>query len=699
MLALAFLAPPPVIAAAARTPELAVTTRLADRRMLVTGDRFWSMGTADGRYPAAGFHTRGEMGGFFAPPIKVLDGLWFGVDGQWLPAANRMRSGWGYVRTEFPTNDGLRITRTDEDPDGERAGLVGLTLSSSQTRTLTLSVDAHSELMGMYPWGETKPSQTTVNLPDTASVSGNALLFRDVGTPPGPNQLKHDWAASVGSSLTPVSSQVGNDFRGPQDPPVRCPASGPGTADLPARCDDTAYGNGAGGRLDYRITLAAWKPLTVWFAVAGSDTGPAAAQSTLSRVLRDPDAEFEAKLTARKAVDARTVVDLPGDPLLAQSVEWTKQNLADAVQETHNLQLRPTNGGTVYPAPVGTLDSARWIAAGFPDYSWLFGTDGEYTAFAAVAAGQFENIEAHLRSLRDVSDKVNSRSGKIVHEVTPDGQVYFGANADAGNTDESAKFPSAVALVWRWSGDRHFLDDMYDASVRAMKYVTSLDADGDGWPEGLGNVERPGMGAEKLDNTVYTIRGLADLVDLATAKGDNATARWAAAKVANLMHRFENAWWNGGDTQSYADSLADPGNTKVFQRHWIGLTPAEATLPDGTPIASTDHAVATLTQHEKPCYSGDLGLFHTGTGPTSDPAGNKGASCDIAVSSVAADREAFTLTTSIMAVAEGNYGRSAARYTTDIARVQLDPTLWGKCLGRCRRSRRARTSAQILTRS
>src|SRR5439155_6298618 len=131
----------------------------------------------------------------------------------------------------------------------------------------------------------------------------------------------------------------------------------------------------------------------------------------------------------------------------------------------------------------------------------------EYTAFAAVAAGQFDAVKDHLRALRDVSDLVNARSGKVAHEVTPDGQVYFGANTDPGNTDETAKFPSAVALVWRWTGDTRFRDELYGASVRAMHYIyATLDVDGDGWPEGLGNVERPGMGTEKLDNAVYTIR-------------------------------------------------------------------------------------------------------------------------------------------------------------------------------------------------
>ena len=166
-----------------------------------------------------------------------------------------------------------------------------------------------------------------------------------------------------------------------------------------------------------------------------------------------------------------------------------------------------------------------------------------------------------------------------MHEVTPDGAVYFGADADPGNTDESSKYPSAVALVWRWTGDESFLNDLYPASKKAMEFVAGLDEDEDGWPEGLGNVERPGMGEEKLDNAVYTIRGYADLADMAAAVGDDEARRWALDKVRVLLEDFEDDWWYGGDTRSYADSLEDPGNEKVFQRHWIGLTPTDAVLP------------------------------------------------------------------------------------------------------------------------
>ena len=104
------------------------------------------------------------MGGFWTPPVKLLDGLWFKLGDTWL-TAGRYTSGWGYQRMSLGTHDGVRVTRTDFAPDGVRAGLVGLRLSAASARTVTLGVDAHSELMTAYPWGETTPNQTTYNLP------------------------------------------------------------------------------------------------------------------------------------------------------------------------------------------------------------------------------------------------------------------------------------------------------------------------------------------------------------------------------------------------------------------------------------------------------------------------------------------------------------------------------------------------------
>jgi hypothetical protein len=241
-----------------------------------------------------------------------------------------------------------------------------------------------------------------------------------------------------------------------------------------------------------------------------------------------------------------------------------------------------------------------------------------------------------------------------------------------------------VALIWRWSGDNAFRDEMYGFTKRNMEYIFSnLDVDNDGWPEGLGNVERTGMGEEKLDNAVYTIRGLYDLADMARSKGDTATANWAEEKARGMQSAFEDAWWFGreGATQ-YADSLDDPGNLQVFQRHWIGVTPMEVDLVDKAGrivpgLASGPHGQTALAERELACYTYTTGMYHTGTGPTSAVEGNPGPSCDDHVSEVKSERSVFTLNTAIMAVGEGNYGRlgpgQQQRYTDANAKLQLLP--------------------------
>ena len=113
-------------------------------------------------------------------------------------------------------------------------------------------------------------------------------MFTDRGTPPESNGEAHDWAAAVGTDLDPVRIRTGPDFRGPQDPAVICPASGPTAPPQPELCDDTEYGSGAGGRLAYDVRLKAGQVKTVWFGVAGSTSGPTEARNELRRLLADP---------------------------------------------------------------------------------------------------------------------------------------------------------------------------------------------------------------------------------------------------------------------------------------------------------------------------------------------------------------------------------------------------------------------------
>jgi hypothetical protein len=657
--------------AQAAASELPTNNRLPDRRVVASGQQSYVEGFADGRFYANGWHITGEMGGVWAPPVKLVDGVWFGIGNDWVRPATTFTSGWGYTRYTLPDADGLHLQRIDFAPDADRAVLFGLRMTNpGATTTVTVKVDAHSELMGAFPWGF---SGVTPNASDNARDHGShasgALAFTDDGTlsdgNPKDPPVQHHYAALVASNRTPASHDVadtGGDFRGPQSGPQRgkvCPATD-GTS-LPSACDDGPFGTGTGGELRYSVTIPAGATRTLWIAVAGSDQGLADAQSQLAGALTDPAGELRAKVASRQALAANTQVSLPGDRLLQHAIDWGKQNLADLTQSASNLQIRWTNQGKQFPPPLGTVDHARWFGAGFPDYPWIFATDGEYTAFPAVALGQFQAIEDHLRALRAISDILNNRSGIVVHETVPDGSVYFGHDSQTTNngtttndfnTDETVKFPSAVALVWRWTGDNRFRDEMYDFAKRNMEVVNRrLDVDQDGWPEGSGNVERPGMGPEKLDNGVYYMRGLDDLADMARSKHDGATGEWATRLANKLRAQFETTWWDPDPSaQQYAESLIDPGNKQSFQKHWIGVVPMEAELnvdTQATPgVAAPGHAATALSERETAEFSGsrpgNLGLFHTGQGGGADGTG---------------DFEIFSLTTSIQAVGEGNYGR------------------------------------------
>ena len=106
-----------------------MSDRLQDRRYVAAGERARVIGFEDGRFYANGWHIAGEMGGVWSEPLKLVDGVWFGIDDEWVGPATGFTSGWGYTRMELPTTAGLQLERTDFAPDGRRAALFGLKMT------------------------------------------------------------------------------------------------------------------------------------------------------------------------------------------------------------------------------------------------------------------------------------------------------------------------------------------------------------------------------------------------------------------------------------------------------------------------------------------------------------------------------------------------------------------------------------------
>ena len=575
-------------------------SRLADRRSLFVGDRFWGMGAEDGSYPATGFHTRGEMGGFWTPPVKLLDGIWFKAGSSWLSAVDATpaagaTSGW----TSAPTTASA-ITRTDFAPDGIRAGLIGLRLDSRHGEDGAARGRRALRADEGLPLGRDRPQPDDVQPPGhRAHVSGKNLRLPRAGHARPCTTETHDYAALVGSSLTPERHRARP--RPPRPAGRRRCARPPARARrrTPPRCDDTAYGKGTGGQLSYDVHVPAGGTHRL---VRDRRLRPRRRRGARGsrRALARPASACCARSSPPGARSRRTAgSSLPGDPLLA------------AQRRLEQAEPRRVGAGVAQPAgprrptparptrrPSGTVAKARWFGAGFPDYPWLFATDGEYTSFAARqqrpvrhrqgaparAAGRQPGGQRPQRQGRARGDAGRAgllrrqrrrRQHRRDGEVPLDRRRWCGAGpATTRSATRCTPSPSATCAT---------------SSATSTPTTTA-------GPRASATSRRPGWAPRSSTTPSTRSAGCATSPTSPPARATRATRRWAANKAAGLERASRRRGGTASDTRQYADSLNDPGNAQVFQRHWIGVTPAEVELkrpgrPDG-PLASLAHARA-----------------------------------------------------------------------------------------------------------
>jgi hypothetical protein len=604
-------------------PARAVDADLAARRFVAAGERAYIVGTADGRFPPLGWHIKGQMGGVWAHPIKLLDSLNFSVDGAPLAAATRFTHAPGAVQFVHPPHAGLDIVQTRFVPAPLAAALFGLTLHnpSAAARIALVTVEAVSRLLPAYPWDWCDADEARPVGPDRARLMPGiaTLIFTRPDRP---------WTTFVRGSL----AASGGEYP-PDDGPV----------------DGASL---ARGRLTYEVELAAGASSTLWIVVAGSHLGFEPASRTAEAALRAPDGLLRARLAGRRALLETAALDVP-DAGLRDAWDWAKLNLADCRIILRAPEIRDVDAGRAYPPPRATPHRLRGFVGGYPDYVSLFGVDGAYTALAAAVCGQWEPAMDHLRALRDVSRWVNGATGKVVHEIAPDGSVYYGNNAHPGNAVETALFALAVEGLWRWSGDAGFRAEMLDFVRDGLRGLLD-DAALGVYPRGRGIVERGDGAAVTVDTVAATWRALLALDALATDGGDLATAAWARERAAAIAARFADDWWlpREGLFADSAERPGDPDSPGLRQDyHWVNAVPMQLGL------AGTARAIPALERLESAQFTGPGGLAHTGLGR---------------------ERAVWALVNGVMAVAEARYGRisAALRYMRPISEA-LDAEMPG----------------------
>src|SRR5271165_392420 len=635
-----------------RSPlERQTSENLFEKRYVAAGDRAYVVGVQDGSVApnGIGWHIKGQMGGVWAHPIKLLDHFQFYLNDNLLPPATTFVSGTGYVRLELPLTQGIEISETQFAPDGLPVVLVGVKLRSLSpgTTSAKLAIVAQSELIAAYPWSGTTPTSESLHEQDKVSYDPEmgALEFTEPEKP---------WHALVSAGIDQEDRGTGFEFLEAKD-------LGP-----------TGPNKGVSGSLTYQVTLRGQSSTTVWFAIAGSNVAKSEAWWALRLGLAFPEALLRRKIFERQEVLSQAQIHVP-DPSIQAAFDWGKLNLADMRRTVRDVMVRDTQEGTVYPDPIAKIPVLSGFGAGYPDYPWFFGTDGAYSVFPLAAIGQWDEAKDHLNTIRRVSQKVNGDTGKVLHEIVTDGSIYFGDNAQNGDVNETAEFATAVATLWRWSGDNSVRDDNYDFIYTGLHYITTklvtANLNLDGWPEGAGMVESTGMGAIKLDVAVYTIRALNDLAEMADSKGDTGTRDWAANKAIALTNKFVQDWWIPSQGL-FADSLAlnqkvptDPPAalgtlpiTQLEQLYWINATPMEtgiASVPDAKIAFPTLESPDPPTSPTLPAFTGTTGFYQQGQ----------------LLPGIKGNRQASALNTGVMAVAAANYGRmdESLKYVTFVA--------------------------------
>ena len=307
--------------------------------------------------------------------------------------------------------------------------------------------------------------------PTRPAVEGGALQFREQGTLPHPNATPRLRRVR---RLEPdaVRRRGRHGGQRPPRPAGHERLHRPGEAQSCATTGRSARARAASCATRSRVPAGGSQ--TLWIAVAGSDKGPGEARSELNAALSDPAGALAAKIADRERWATRTRLSLPGDRRLQDAVDWGKQNVLDLTRRAEDLKIRWLDQGRAVHGAAGHRGQrplGRRRLPGLPvDVRHRRRVHG-------VRERRDGPVRARSRTtcvgLRDVSEILNDGSG----DRDPRGDLgrlelvrQDQRNERNGvynfNTDETVKFPSAVALVWRWTGDDAFRDDLYDFAVR-----------------------------------------------------------------------------------------------------------------------------------------------------------------------------------------------------------------------------------------
>ncbi len=591
------------------------------------GDRVYMVGHQDGSFPALGWHIKGEMGGIWNHPIKLMDGFdaKLTIDNDTL-ALNKAS---GFTNYPFAnkhifdfSDNGIVVERWQFVPDGKQAVFIQFVVrnNSAQSQDAIFEFIGHTDLRPTWLGERTQ----MFDGPDSGEFDKKKWIMKDGSNP---------WFTVFGANLSPDSNHS-----------------------VPKKADENSQSNA----LAYSMSLQPNTDQIISFTIAGSYTSREDALQNYTAVQKNFHELAEEKKKRYRDLASRSKLTIPDDDL-QQAFEWLKYNCDWLVRSVPEI---------------GT-----GIGAGIPDYPWWFGVDSEYALKGYMAVGQTRPVYSTIKLLDSVSMTLNG-NGKIIHEMSTNGAVF-----NAGNINETPQFASLIWEIYKWSGNRQFLEKYFPTVEKGLDWLLAEnDANKNLFPDGFGMMEIHGLDSEMIDVAAYTQRGFDDASKMAAELGKEDLALSYADTAQQLKDKINEEFWStafnsyadflGTDEQAIhliddavirADTLNKPWAIEeleatkkqiqqnpsdelkpfVLHHNWVVNTPMEMGIADST------KAITALNTAKK--FTNPFGVFVTGIDRDESAGKDDGSFQGSKVFSYTG--AVMTLPTGVQAVAENNYGR------------------------------------------
>jgi glycogen debranching enzyme len=231
----------------------------------------------------------------------------------------------------------------------------------------------------------------------------------------------------------------------------------------------------------------------------------------------------------------------------------------------------------------GPGEGERYVAAGVPWFSTLFGRDAIITALQVLGFRPQLAIETlavlAARQATERDDDRDAEPGKILHELrtgemAATGELPF--RPYYGSADATPLWLILLGATHDWTGDRELLDRFWPNALAALDWIDSYgDRDGDGFveygrrtPRGLlnqgwkdssdairdrtGRQAAPPIAMSEVQGYVFDAK--TRMAGLARVRGETELADRLERDAATLRERFEAAFWVE-DQRYYAMAL------------------------------------------------------------------------------------------------------------------------------------------------